>query len=61
MKERILSMIKPSLFFAVVFLCGAGFVQCMGYVDLFQFRENVHVVYAILYLAGVIACCKKGK
>ena len=61
MKERIVSMMKPSLLFAAAFLGGAGFVQWMGYVDLFRFREDSHMVYAILYLAALIVCCKKGK
>lgn len=59
MKNAVLSVLKTASLFSIVVLFGVILVRIMFYVDFFYFKEYSYVVYAILYLAGVIACCKR--
>ena len=61
MKQTIMSTMKTWTLFVVIFLFGAVFTRVMFYVDFFYFREHSYIVYAILYLAGVIAGCMNRK
>lgn len=59
MKKIIMSYVKRILLFLFTFLFGAFLVRVLhnNEFDFFYFREDSYVVYAILYLAGVVVCC----
>lgn len=61
MKKSIIIYTKSILRFALTFLLGVFIVKILNTLglDFFYFRENSCVVYAVLYLAGIVACTNK--
>lgn len=59
MKKIIITYVKQVLRFLATFLFGFFFVRALynHNFDIFYFRENSYVVYAILYLSGIVVCC----